>query len=1019
MSQLTALQPKIKRLLSRLGYTAEGGWLDSNSFDMHSTHRFALQASRRDMSVIGAFCLQVSKGSTTVFATPLVYVAVAVDHTSVKKIHQQVWSQGLAPYLLIITPEKVALCPGFEYSDSRWDNIAQWFAWNDINVLPDDPCNSLPSNAKVNNLWSIRALRLRTSIFWRDHSIDVTGRVDRHLLENLEALSTVLIDGTGVSGKLTAPAANGLIGRFLYIFFLVGRGVIDQDWITSQGHEAICLSDQTSDWPADSTWRFLDTLDEIFNGSIFPLDIGQRALIDSTHINLVRRVMGHGGQPLPTGGVQLSFLDVDFAALRVETLSSVYEQFLENLRSGERRRAGAFYTPPFLVDFMLDRVEESTMLCDGTTVLDPAAGSGVFLVGAYRRIVEHARESQPNDGMDLKQIRTLLVKNIYGVERNPDACHVAAFSLYLTMLDYITPRDLTRVTEGEDPEKLFPSLVGTNIFVADFFSDGKALRKLPEKIECIVGNPPWQNLSALQSPAATKWLSKHSDTPIGEGQAAELFIWKALRSHLTPGGTLGFLIPSKSFINPSANKFRQALSQEITFLGIANLSHLRHRLFADAKHAAAGVFIKNQAPNPSDWSWIYSPLSVGQPMAPKGWPWTLMMDKSEIQMVRHSHLANDQRAWFEAFVLRPVDRQIRRCLEDSIAAKRIEFIGNLKDSVGVLVRRGGNPIETGVDEKYLAKAPKIYNPSQESTRDLFDDEPSAEPPSKFLPTEQLAQVKPSYRNRFAGKVLLVPRNFSGIRFVESPVAYTSSTLAIFFDKSADQVTDLEQRFLCATERYLRSKTALYLLATTGRRWLMDRRNVEPADLSNLPIPFTALDDPRVEKVLALHNDALETFLLKSLGLNGDFKVAIEEFLAFRMGFQDGNVPLNATDQPTKREISQYVGVLRKRLDALMGRAGAFTLTYQIEDKAGVGIVSAQFVDIEAPRVEAHDDLCKKSLDHYLRSSTNSFFDSLSISYDPVTLSVSFVKPLEYFRWTIDGAYTDSQHMMNSFMKGSS
>ena len=69
--------------------------------------------------------------------------------------------------------------------------------------------------------------------------------------------------------------------------------------------------------------------------------------------------MKHGAQPDRSGSVQLSFLDFYLGALRTETLSSVYEQFLENIGSGERRRVGAFYTPPFLVDFMLDRIEEA------------------------------------------------------------------------------------------------------------------------------------------------------------------------------------------------------------------------------------------------------------------------------------------------------------------------------------------------------------------------------------------------------------------------------------------------------------------------------------------------------------------------------------------------------------------------------------------------------------------------------------------------------------------------------------
>lgn len=98
-----------------------------------------------------------------------------------------------------------------------------------------------------------------------------------------------------------------------------------------------------------------------------------------------------------------------------------------------------------------------------------------------------------------------------------------------------------------------------------------------------------------------------------------------------------------------------------------------------------------------------------------------------------------------------------------------------------------------------------------------------------------------YQERFGGNVLLVPRNFSNIRFVEHPIGYTSSSLGLFFQKPAETVSDREKKLLRAVGRYLQSRVALYLVATTGRRWLMDRRNVEPTDLAAFPVPILGLE----------------------------------------------------------------------------------------------------------------------------------------------------------------------------------
>ena len=496
----------LQRLLDRLGYSADAGWVSASNFDTVITHRFAMQQAEQEMSVVGAFCLKRRTGQSDIIATPLVYVAQTSNVGAAQEIHRRVWSQGLAPFLLVATPDGLTICPGFAYSQENWKQLVHWSSWSTIENISQDGVE--PTALLDPMLWDLRAIRLRTSLFWRDHTIDVAGRVDQRLLANLDALSDVLIRGAGVSRKLTPAAANGLIGRFLYVYFLADRGIIDQKWATSRKH-TIQLGEQNVDWPASATWSFFDDLDSIFNGSIFPLGRKERAGIDKTHINLVRRVMKHGAQPDRSGAIQLSFLDFYFGALRTETLSSVYEQFLENIRTGERRRVGAFYTPPFLVDFMLDRIDEERPLQEGVTVLDPAARSGVFLVGAYRRIIERARAAQPTQSMNLEKLRGMLSRNIFGIERNLDACHVAAFSLYLTMLDYADPRDLTRVAAGKSAEKLFPELIDKNLFPTDFFADRSEFKELPDQVECIVGNPPWQTLDILVSDHADAWRLEH------------------------------------------------------------------------------------------------------------------------------------------------------------------------------------------------------------------------------------------------------------------------------------------------------------------------------------------------------------------------------------------------------------------------------------------------------------------------------------------------------------------------------
>jgi len=147
--------------------------------------------------------------------------------------------------------------------------------------------------------------------------------------------------------------------------------------------------------------------------------------------------------------------------------------------------------------------------------------------------------------------------------------------------------------------------------------------------------------------------------------------------------------------------------------------------------------------------------------------------------------------------------------------------------------------------------------------------------------------------------------------------------------------------------------------------------------------------------------------------------AIDEFLAFRIGFRDGEVPREALYPPSSRSLETYVDVVHRTLDGLIGREAAFEVEALAHQGLGVAAVATRFRPANNPQ-RANDDLilaCQAALDHYCKSSANSFVDSLAVAYSDKTTSVTVVKPLEYFRWTIESAFTDSQQIMSAFTAG--
>ncbi|MFN3930028.1 MAG: N-6 DNA methylase, partial [Thermoflexus sp.] len=158
---------------------------------------------------------------------------------------------------------------------------------------------------------------------------------------------------------------------------------------------------------------------------------------------------------------------MNYAALDVEELGSVYESLLDNhplveerggqwtfdfVQGSERKSTGSYYTPESLVDLVLketlDPLLEERLQAAGPDpkaqeeallslkVLDPAAGSGHFLLGAARRIGRRLAQVRTGDEEpspeDYRQaVRDVVAHCIYGVDKNPLAAELCRVALWM------------------------------------------------------------------------------------------------------------------------------------------------------------------------------------------------------------------------------------------------------------------------------------------------------------------------------------------------------------------------------------------------------------------------------------------------------------------------------------------------------------------------------------------------------------------------------------------------------------
>ena len=196
--------------------------------------------------------------------------------------------------------------------------------------------------------------------------------------------------------------------------------------------------------------RLLKSLERKFNGEIFALPADDRTLTES---NLKRFAELVGARTLNR---QLYlWQQFSFAHLPVEIISHLYQRFV---KGGH----GTVYTPPFLAGLLLDHAMPYEKLTGLERVLDPACGSGIFLVGAFRRLVNVWRSQNNWRRPDAKTLKGIVERSIFGIELDPGAADLAAFSLSLAICDALQPEVIWR-------DLKFDPLRDSNLFETDFF----------------------------------------------------------------------------------------------------------------------------------------------------------------------------------------------------------------------------------------------------------------------------------------------------------------------------------------------------------------------------------------------------------------------------------------------------------------------------------------------------------------------------------------------------------------------
>lgn len=228
----------------------------------------------------------------------------------------------------------------------------------------------------------------------------------------------------------------------------------------------------------------------------------------------------------------------DFQTVKGDVLTGIYDRFLDPKK---RKEMGEFYTPPSIARYMIRRLG----LVAGDKVVDPACGSGTFVLEAYQHMIGDAADS----GTATAQEMRATLANLYACDLNPFSATIAQ----VQMLWHLLPH------RSEFFETNFPEIRiadrQNSLKQTDVHSQHGLYAEMNSPIHAaVIGNPPYvrpeRNTQVLQGQDAQFF----ADIGTTDKNLFSLFIYKALQGWCRPqsvgadgklieAGYLAFVVP--------------------------------------------------------------------------------------------------------------------------------------------------------------------------------------------------------------------------------------------------------------------------------------------------------------------------------------------------------------------------------------------------------------------------------------------------------------------------------------------
>jgi hypothetical protein len=267
-------------LISKLGYKDSANFLHGDALERVRGYSHVFRRAVRTCELQGVYTLKETATQSEGSIVPVVYVCEAKSTAEADGLHRLVWNQNVVPFLIVYTPQAIRLYSGFRYGEDA--------------IGPGSGGLLAPSitlNQVAIALESLRAEAIDSGRPWGEWQTQVSmeTRVDWQLLHHLEKLGEWLRQN-----RLKKEVAHALIGKYVYLRYLKDRDILSlrkfEEW--SIDPDSVFGRNAT----LDGLRAVLGRLDELLNGSVFPLDLDGPLAPTPPHLTRVAAVFAGDDQ---------------------------------------------------------------------------------------------------------------------------------------------------------------------------------------------------------------------------------------------------------------------------------------------------------------------------------------------------------------------------------------------------------------------------------------------------------------------------------------------------------------------------------------------------------------------------------------------------------------------------------------------------------------------------------------------------------------------------------------------------